>query len=407
MLHLVGSLHYNRERFTNMERFGIARALLRCAWSLSYGTITDFVNVCQPAPGQNGFTINELVAFYQCNHNHYFLEQVCDQIKFEMEETARGVLPSLNILQNPHLAENMLYQTVLIYKGAGHCFSNQQRSRIFTMFSDFITIGALSASTIHPDGRHMVFHVIDALHRSVSRYDQKNDKSEYAHILEFCCKVIAENEVIFTIQDTSAVLRALHHYSSSTIGVLRTLEKIGDHMKLRLGEPEAYATDFIRNMKLYATKYLNDQGLLDAFYNLVVKDLGRRCKPQCNHNGHNKKFCHALTLLDMSDVMEILSMINYNFQDEPKFFNFLVTISNRMMDGWDRFQRSGYNNKDVKVAMILTSFQTFGFYPSSFLKSPTVENFVKYQINKDVFQNWFRIKHEDYKVWVVIYYNVV
>ena len=52
--------------------------------------------------------------------------------------------------------------------------------------------GALQSDVIHPDGRHMVFHVLDALYRSVGKRDSRNNNETYVNIVEHCCSVISE-----------------------------------------------------------------------------------------------------------------------------------------------------------------------------------------------------------------------
>ena len=64
-----------KKLFQLLIQLKIARGLLRCAWSLSYSTIVDFVNSCQPT--KHRFAYDEMISFFQCNHNFHFLEQVC------------------------------------------------------------------------------------------------------------------------------------------------------------------------------------------------------------------------------------------------------------------------------------------------------------------------------------------
>jgi len=59
----------------------------------------------------------------------------------------------------------------------------------------------LTADVLHPDGRHMTFHVIDALHRAAPRDMKKNETSAYSTIMEHCCGLIGKFDVKFTMQD--------------------------------------------------------------------------------------------------------------------------------------------------------------------------------------------------------------
>lgn len=92
----------------------------------------------------------------------------------------------------------------------------------------------------------------------------------------------------------------------------------------RLKSEDCFAVDFIRNLKLFATKFMYDQRLLDAFYEALHRDIDVRCGDKCNSLGHEKKHCANLKFLDIADALEILSIVSYRYFicNDGFFFNF-------------------------------------------------------------------------------------
>ena len=60
ILSLVGYLHEYRNQMQNEQLLKTARSLLRLTWSLTYSTISDFLDSLRPYGNNNRFTIEEL-----------------------------------------------------------------------------------------------------------------------------------------------------------------------------------------------------------------------------------------------------------------------------------------------------------------------------------------------------------
>ena len=323
-----------------------------------------------------------------------------------MVETARQVLPTMGADQ--------FYPLILIFKGAGN--SLRDKKKVLENILAALQNGTLDLPEMqeHPDGRAMVFHVIDSLYRAVEfkKFDRKTANEPYSAIIEECCAKISNSSITFQMQDISALLRVLHHYPSSSAGVLGTLQKVGQEMFRRMGQPGEFANNFIQNMKLFATKYLDDEKLFGRFFQLVVKDVNLACSDQCRRK-HEPKHCHALTFLDFAAVLEIFSMVGFEAEDKIKFHKFLEISSNKMMDRWDEFLANGYNEKLIKLASVLKAYQIFGFYPTSFLMSQNVERFMaNCQTNSRrstskffEFYEWYEIKKAEYEVSFLYFLN--
>ena len=160
---LVIQMH--QDRFTsipnhsnNSTRLETARALLRLGWTLSTSIIPDFVNAItvgsSAAGGPPGsISIHELVLYYQCNHNDFFLGQIYPELNRRMEQCAQHYLPQMpvNLHEPAHL-----YTLVILYKGAGHSFAVDDHAAVLAKLSSFIDCGTLNAQSLHPDGRLMV-----------------------------------------------------------------------------------------------------------------------------------------------------------------------------------------------------------------------------------------------------------
>ena len=90
MLQLVGYQHSMRSHNSNLDNLSLARCLLRLTWSLSYSTISDFINSIETSDGS--YDIKETSLFYQCAHNHHLLDQIGSNIREGMARSAENHL---------------------------------------------------------------------------------------------------------------------------------------------------------------------------------------------------------------------------------------------------------------------------------------------------------------------------
>lgn len=90
MLQLVGYQHSQRSHHSNLDNLSLARCLLRLTWSLSYSTISDFINSIETSDGS--YDIKETSLFYQCAHNHHLLDQIGLNIREGMARSAESHL---------------------------------------------------------------------------------------------------------------------------------------------------------------------------------------------------------------------------------------------------------------------------------------------------------------------------
>lgn len=403
ILALVGFLHENRFNMLNEQLLKTARSLLRLTWSLTYSTISDFLDALRP--GTNGrFTICELVLFCQCQHNYHLLKNLNPMILRTMGETARSLLPALQVEEYNDLNEP-LYTATVIFKCFGKDFSPIQVNAVAQIFKKLIFYRAITIVNLHKDGRSTVIHLLDACFRANVLKDQHSAEI-FQDIYEHCCSEIARGDgyVAMTVQDISAVLRALQDFTSQSSAYFKTLDHVAGAMLKRMQRGEAHAKDFVKNMRNLTAKCFFNERLLENFCSLINRDLDETChcqRPNC------LKSCRALNFWSIADALDIISTPNYIYRkDLVEHISFLSKMADRMSsDGvWDSLMKSFYDNKMQKLFFTLVGFQTYGYYPMQLINSYNFQCYI-YELSRQQhgaqiarFQKWYDIKEKDYEL---------
>jgi len=403
VLSLVGFLHENRQMMMNEQLLKTARSLLRLTWSLTYSTIPDFLDALRPG-GTGRFTIGELVLFCQCQHNYHLLKNLNPMILRTMGDTARSLLPVLQI-EDYHDLNEPLYTATVIFKCFGKDFSPMQVNAVAQIFKRLIYYRVIAIGNLHKDGRSTVIHLLDACFRANVLKDHHSAEI-FQEIYEHCCAEIAlgDRYVSMTVQDISAVLRALQDFTSQSATFFKTLDHVAGAMLKRMQRGEAHAKDFVKNMRNLTAKCFFNEQLLENFCSLINRDLDETChcqRPNC------LKSCRALNFWSIADALDIISTPNYIYRkDMGEHINFLAKLAHRMSSDavWDSLMKSFYDNKLQKLFFTLVGFQTYGYYPMQLINSVNFQQYI-YEISRQQhgaqiarFQKWYAIKEKDYEL---------
>jgi len=402
---LVGYLHENRGQMFNDQLLKTARALLRLTWSLTYTTISDLLDTLRPT--NQRFGIEELVLFCQCQHNYHLLKNLNPNTLRCMGETARELLPALPVNDYQDL-NDPLYTATVVFKCFGKDFSPFQVNAVANIFKELASYNMICLENLHKDGRSTVIHLLDACFRANVLKDSYS-QDQFEEIYDHCCAEISRADdgsvsINMTVQDISAVLRALQDFTSQKQVYFKTLNHVANAMLKRMQLGEANAKDFVKNMRNLTAKCFFKEELLENFCILIERDLDEACHCQ---RQNCVKSCRSLNFWSIADALDIISTPNYVYKkDMDAHIAFLSKMATRMCSDvvWDSLMKSFYDNKIQKLFFTLVGFQTYGYYPMQLINC---EHFYKYiydlyqsnqiaQIQR--FQKWYDIKEKDYNL---------
>lgn len=265
----------------------------------------------------------------------------------------------------------------------------------------------MKLSNLHKDGRSTVIHLLDACFRA-NVLKEHYVAELFQEIYEHCCNEIAFGEgrqyVAMTVQDISAVLRALQDFTSQSPAYFKTLDNVAQAMLKRMQRGEAHAKDFVKNMRNLTAKCFFNESLLENFCALIERDLDEVChcqRPNC------LKSCRSLNFWQIADALDIISTPNYIFRkDEDAHMSFLSKMASQMASNgvWESLMKSFYDNKMQKLFFTLVGFQTYGYYPMQLINSTNFQRYI-YDLSHQQhgaqiqrFQKWYDIKEKDFEL---------
>jgi hypothetical protein len=146
----------------NESNLKIARALLRLCWSLTYRTISDFMNAIS-TPGE--FSRDEVRLFSQCLHNLHIYQAIDSGIMNTMTESAVSTITNFEVSQDQEGFSRQFYELTLMFKCFGKKLNKSQKLQAGKHFEMFINRGVLNHDFAFDDGRLAAIHVIDAFYR--------------------------------------------------------------------------------------------------------------------------------------------------------------------------------------------------------------------------------------------------
>lgn len=297
-----------------------------------------------------------------------------------------------------------LYTATVIFKCFGKDFNPSQVYQVAQLFIKLIRCNAVNISNLHKDGRSTVIHLLDACFRANVLKDQYSAEL-FQEIYEYCCKEIARGDgVVMTVQDISAVLRALQDFTSQSPGYFKTLDHVARAMLKRMQRREAHAKDFVKNMRNLTAKCFFNKELLENFCTLIIQDLGEVCHCQ---RQMCLKSCRALNFWSIADALDIISTPNFIYKNDlDGHISFLSKMADCMASDsvWESLMKSFYDNKMQKLFFTLIGFQTYGYYPMQLINSYNFSCYI-YELSRQQqgtqiarFQKWYDIKEKDYEL---------
>lgn len=250
---LVAAIRKHPEKFGNQRKLEISYELLRIGYSLKKPHIAEIINECK-YDNNNIVPLEEVMLFCKCNYSHFLVRAIRPDLKKKMVNSAACWLGASNY---PFMWPE--YDLILLTKTLGDYICSDEFSNIgleTTIPEIFLSIN-ISPNGLHPDGRLLTIHWLDAFHRVFGKRGDNNEM--FRAIVTRCATVLmGSNFDTLSAKDWSCIIRACKRFSKVCV-VGDLLFRLADHIPTRNPSVRDILLNFIAldSAGIYSTKLRN------------------------------------------------------------------------------------------------------------------------------------------------------